>query len=116
MFKKGILMNGSNAVFIDMGSTNVYADLDYPDAAAMQRKSELVQRLVHTIEALDLTQEAAAARVGVESSELARVVRGQFREVDELKLLEMLACLGHEVSILVGPVQRRPGRIALHIS
>ena len=34
-------MNENNEIAIEEGSTNVYADLDYADAAQMQRKSQL---------------------------------------------------------------------------
>ena len=59
-------MNGNNAFAVEEGSTNVYADLNYPDAAAMQRKSQLVIGIARTIHEQGLTLEVAAALTGME--------------------------------------------------
>jgi hypothetical protein len=47
-------------VEIEIGSTNVYADLGYSDTAEMQRKSSLAAEIARAIKAQHLTQEAAA--------------------------------------------------------
>ena len=47
-------------VEIEVGSTNVYADLGYSDAAEMQRKATLAAEIARAIKARRLTQEAAA--------------------------------------------------------
>ncbi len=95
------------------GSTNVYADLDYADAAMMQRKSQLAGEISRSIKARRLTQVAAAQLLGIEQSKVSRISRGQFRGVSEAKLLELVTKLGRDVKIVVGPVRRRAGRIEL---
>jgi hypothetical protein len=41
---------------------------------------------------------------------VSRIIRGQFWGVSEVKLLELVAKLGHDVKIVVGPVRRRAGK------
>ncbi len=101
---------------IEEGSTNVYADLGYADAAEMQRKSQLAAGIARGIKARGLTQQGAAELLGVDQSKVSRIIRGQFRGVSEAKLLELVARLGHDVKIVVGPVRRRAGRIELQFS
>lgn len=47
-------------VAIELGSTNVYADLGYAEAAKMQRKASLAAEIARAIRARRLTQDAAA--------------------------------------------------------
>lgn len=109
-------MNNDEQITIEEGSTNVYADLGYTDAAEMQRKSQLAGEIARAIKARRLTQEAAAQLLGVDQSKVSRITRGQFRGVSEAKLLELVAKLGHDVKIVVGPVRRRAGRIELEFA
>ena len=87
-------MSEPASITTEEGSTNVYADLGHTDAAEMQRKSQHAGEIAR----------AAEAR---------RVPRDQFRGVSEAKLLELVARLGHDVKIVVGPVRRRAGKIEL---
>ena len=56
-------MSGT-AITIEIGSSNVYADLGYSDAAEMQRKSQLAGAIARAIKAKRLTQDAAAVLLG----------------------------------------------------
>lgn len=109
-------MGPHTEVSIEEGSTNVYADLGYPDAAEMQRKSQLAAEIARAIKARRLTQGDAAALLGIDQAKVSRITRGQFRGVSEAKLLELVAKLGHDVKIVVGPVRRRAGKIELHFA
>jgi len=106
-------MNQNTAIAIEEGSTNVYADLGYADAAEMQRKSQLAGEIARAIKARRLTQVDAAELLGIDQSKISRITRGQFRGVSEAKLLELVAKLGHDVKIMIGPVRRRAGKIEL---
>lgn len=88
------------SITIEEGSTNVYADLGYTDAAEMQRKSQLAGEIAGAIKARRLTQEDAATLLGIDQSKVSRITRGQFRGVSEAKLLELVAGLGHDVKIV----------------
>ena len=103
-------------VTIEEGSTNVYADLGYVDAAEMQRKSQLAAEIARGIKARRLTQDGAALLLGIDQSKISRITRGQFRGVSEAKLLELVTRLGHDVKIVVSPVRRRAGKIELQFA
>ena len=109
-------MNKKQEVMIEEGSTNVYADLGYVDAAEMQRKSQLAAEIERAIKARRLTQNAAATLLGIDQSKVSRIIRGQFRGVSEAKLLELISRLGRDVKIVVGPVRRRAGKIELQFA
>jgi predicted XRE-type DNA-binding protein len=109
-------MGRNTEIAVEEGSTNVYADLSYADAAVMQRKSQLAGEIARAIKARRMTQEAAAELLGIEQSKVSRITRGQFRGVSEAKLLELVAKLGHDVKIVVGPVRRRAGKIELQFA
>ena len=72
--------------------------------------------IARAIKARRLTQEDAAALLGIDQSKVSRITRGQFRGVSEAKLLELVARLGHDVKIVVGPVRRRAGKIELQFA
>lgn len=107
-------MDGAGKIAIETGSTNVYADLGYADAAEMQRKAQLAAAIALELEARQLTQAAAATLLGIDQSKVSRITRGQFRGVSEAKLLELVTKLGRDVKIVVGPARRRrAGKIEL---
>ena len=60
-----------------------------------------------------LTQADAAVLLGIDQSKVSRITRGQFRGVSEARLLELVAKLGHDVTIVVGPIRRRAGKVEL---
>ena len=82
-------MSRKTEITIEEGSTNVYADLGYADAAEMQRKSQLAALIARAIKARRLTQQGAAELLGVDQSKVSRITRGQFRGVSEAKLLAL---------------------------
>ena len=92
---------------IEVGSTNVYADLGYVDAAEMQRKSSLAAEIARGIKARRLTQDSASELLGIDQAKISKITRGQFRGVSEAKLLELVAKLGHDVKIIVGKTKRQ---------
>lgn len=104
-------------VAIEVGSTNVYADLGYDDAAEMQRKASLAAEIARAIKARRLTQDAAAVLLGIDQAKISKITRGQFRGVSEAKLLELVAKLGHDVKIVVGKTRRQgAGKIELEFA
>ncbi len=71
---------------IHQGSGNVYADLEFPDAEAMQAKAEFVTQLRKVIHSQHWSQKQASAVIGVTMAELVEVIRGRFRlyQVEDL--------------------------------
>ncbi|MBU1350530.1 MAG: helix-turn-helix domain-containing protein [Gammaproteobacteria bacterium] len=80
---------------VEVGSTNVYADLGYLDPEAFQRKASVAAEIARTIKVRHLTQEAVAKLLGVDPADIARMIRGQFRGTSEATMLEWIAKLGH---------------------
>ena len=102
---------------VELGSSNVYADLGYDDAVEMQRKASLAAEIARAIKARRLTQDAAAALLGIDQAKISKITRGQFRGVSEAKLLELVAKLGHDVKIVVGKTKRQgTGKIELEFA
>jgi predicted XRE-type DNA-binding protein len=102
---------------VEVGSTNVYAELGYEDAVEMQRKASLAAKIARAIKAQRLTQAAAAVLLGVDQAKISKITRGQFRGVSEAKLLELVAKLGHDVKIVVSKTKRQgAGKIELEFA
>jgi predicted XRE-type DNA-binding protein len=88
-------MSDNTSFVIEEGSTNVYADLGFPDASAMLRKAQIVSEMSHTIKTRRWTQEAVAAELQIDSSEVSRITRGKFRDISEVRLRELAARLNN---------------------
>ena len=100
---------------ITQGSTNVYADLEFPDSEQMLLKAQLAEKISQIIQRRHLTQTEAAIILGIPQSKLSLILRGQFRGVSELKMLECLNRLGRDVQIIVkkAPRTQPQGRISV---
>lgn len=109
-------MKRTKEIEIETGSDNVFADLGYEDADEWQRKSQLAAEITRLIGERGLTQTAAATLLGIDQGKVSRLTRGQFRGISESKLLELVTKLGRDVKIVLGPVRRRTGRIALRVA
>jgi len=83
-------------------SRNVWLQLGLPDAEEHYLKAELVLRLHKTIKALEITQRAAARRIGATQPELSKILAGKFSEVSLERLMRFLAALGHHIEITIG--------------
>ena len=81
---------------VELGSTSVYADLGYENAAEMQRKATLVAEIARAIEDRRLAQDAATQLLGIDQAEISKITRGKFRDVSETKLLDLVARVGRD--------------------
>lgn len=87
----------------ETGSGNVFADLGYADAKEHQIKARLVQKISAVMQARGLTQVQAAEIIGMDQSDISKMLRGQFRRVSVDRLLQNLVALGQDVEIVVKP-------------
>lgn len=85
-------LNAYDTPEIHEGSTNVYADLGCPDADEMQAKATLVTKISQAITARQLSNDQAAAALGLTLAELGELLAGRFRahSVDDLEGLAAL--------------------------
>lgn len=101
----------------EKGSTNVYADLGYPNAEEMLRKAQLTSEIGKIIKARRWSQQRAAEVMGIPQPKLSEMLRGHFRGISETKMLDCLARLGRDIQITIGPARRRttPGQVSVVI-
>jgi predicted XRE-type DNA-binding protein len=93
-------------VKIERGSSSVYADLGLPDAQEMLIKAKLATEINQIIRLCKLTQMEAAKILGITQPKLSGMLRGQFRGISELKMIECLNRLGRDVDIVVKPAPK----------
>lgn len=86
---------------IEISSANVYADLGDAQADEMLVKARLAFKIGEIIKQRHLTQVEAADLLGLSQAKLSGLLRGQFRGVSEIKMLECLNRLGRDVRIVI---------------
>jgi len=95
------------------GSGNVFADFDLRDPDTLQIKTGLVIEIRRAISQQGLTQQAAATRMGLTQPKVSSMMRGDFSNVSERKLMECLNRLGYDIGIKVRPAAARIGHLML---
>jgi predicted XRE-type DNA-binding protein len=98
------------------GSGNVFADLGLPDAEKLKIKTGLVVEIRKAMRTLGLTQQAAAQRMGIPQPKVSGMMRGDFTNLSERKLMDCLNRLGYDIEIKVRPAADPVGRLALAIA
>ena len=88
---------------IEMGTSNLFADLGYADADTHLFKAQLVMRLKGVMTGRSMTQTAAAKVTGVSQPDMSRILKGHFRDISVERLMRMLTRLGCEVDVIVRP-------------
>ncbi len=94
---------------IEKSSGNVYADLGRPDSEEMLVKSRLAAKIGEIITKRHLTQQQAADILAMPQSKVSNMLRGQFRGISEVKMIECLNLLGRDIQIVV---KKAPGNHA----
>ena len=72
------------------GSGNVFADLGLPDADKLKIKTDLVAEIRKAIRTYGLTQQVAAERMGLSQAKVSCMMRGDFTNLSERKLMDCL--------------------------
>ena len=102
------------AMKIERGSGNVFADLGHPNAEAHLLKAELVARIDKIIRQRGLKQVEAAKLLRLSQPDVSRLLRGSFREYSVERLLRLLTALGRDVKIVIRePRSQRQGRLSV---
>ncbi len=84
---------------IEISSGNVFADLGLPEAEQLKIKSGLVIEITRAVRRLGLTQEEAGRRMGISQAKVSGLMRGDFSNLSEQKLMECLNRLGYDIEI-----------------
>lgn len=101
---------------VETGSGNVFADLGLPDAEKLKIKSGLVIEITRAIRKLNLTQEEAALRMGIPQPKVSGILRGNFSNLSERKLMDCLNRLGYDIEIQVKPTTEAVGHLTLAVA
>jgi predicted XRE-type DNA-binding protein len=105
-----------DGIEIESSSGNVFADLGLRDAEKLKIKSGLVIEITRAIRKLGLTQEEAGNRMGIPQPKVSAMLRGDFSNLSERKLMDCLNRLGYDIEIKVKPTRRPVGHLRLAIS
>jgi predicted XRE-type DNA-binding protein len=81
---------------------NAYAQLGFPDAEAKLVKAQLVSKIGEILRKRGWSQQQAAKVLGLTQPKLSKMLRGQFRGISEIKMMDCLVRLGRPVKIVVG--------------
>ena len=100
-------------VEVQRGSGHVYADLGLPDAEKLKIKTGLVIAIRKAMNSLGLTQQEAARRMGITQPKVSDMMRGDFTNLSERKLMDCLTRLGYDIEIKVRPAKTRLGHLML---
>lgn len=101
---------------VEMSSGNVFADLDLPDAEKLKIKSGLVIEIIRAVRALGLTQEEAGRRMGIAQPKVSGLLRGDFANFSERRLMECLKRLGYDIEIKVKLANEPVGHVTLDVA
>lgn len=105
-----------DGVEVRRSSGNVYADLGLPDAEKLKIKTGLVIEIRKAMRRLDLTQQAAAKRMGISQPKVSDMMRGDFANLSERKLMDCLNRLGYDIEIKVKPTTEPLGHLVLAVA
>ena len=101
---------------VETSSGNVFADLGLPDAEKLKIKSGLVIEIIRAVRRLDLTQEEAGRRMGIPQPKVSGMMRGDFSNLSERKLMDCLSRLGYDIEIKVKPAAEPLGHLVLAVA
>lgn len=102
-----------NGVEVWESSGNVFADLGLPDAEKLKIKTGLVIEIRKAMRRLSLTQQEAARRMGITQPKVSDMMRGDFSNISERKLMDCLNRLGYDIEIKVKPTAKPVGHLML---
>ena len=105
-----------DGIEIQRSTGNVYADLDLPDAEKLKIKTGLVIEIRKAMRQLGLTQQEAAERMGITQPKVSAMMRGDFSNLSERKLMDCLNRLGYDIEIKVKPASKPIGHLMLAIA
>lgn len=105
-----------DGIEVETGSGNIFADLGLADADKLKIKSGLVIEITRAVRKLGLTQQKAAKRMGITQPKLSGMMRGDFSNLSERKLMDCLNRLGYDIEIKVKPASKRVGHLLLAIA
>lgn len=105
-----------DGIEVETSSGNVFADLGLPDADKLKIKSGLVIEITRAVRRLGLTQDEAARRMGIAQPKVSGLLRGDFANLSERKLMDCLNRLGYDIEIKLKPAAEPIGHLTLAVA
>ena len=105
-----------DGIEVEISSGNVFADVGLADADKLKIKSGLMIEITKAVRKLEMSQEEAGRRMGLPQPKLSGLLRGDFSNVSERKLMDCLNRLGYDIEIRVKPAARPVGHLMLSIA
>ena len=93
----------SDEIKVQVGSSNVFADLDLPNPEERLIKAELARRISEIIRQRDLTPIEAAELLEIDQPKVSALTRGRLNGFSTTRLFRFLNALGSDVEIVVKP-------------
>lgn len=88
---------------VELGSGNVFADLNLPDPEERQLRIQLAVRLNDLLAAEGLTQAAAAKRMGIAQPHVSELKHYKLGRFSSERLLHYITLLNRDVEIFIRP-------------
>ena len=101
---------------ITRGTSNVFADLGYADAAERQIKTRLALAVNELLERLALKQREIAVLLAIPQPKVSALMNYRLDNFSVERLLEFLTALNHDVEITIRPCATKSGsgNISVH--
>jgi predicted XRE-type DNA-binding protein len=96
-------MSDDSAIEITRGTTNVFADLGYPDAAERQTKTRLAFAVNELLKSRNLKQREIATLLGVPQPKVSSLKNYRLDQFSVERLMEFLTALNQDVEIMIRP-------------
>lgn len=100
----------------EIGGENVFADLGVPQAEKLKIKSGLVIEIARALARLELSQREAGRRMGISQAKVSGMLRGDFANLSERKLMECLNKLGYDIEIKLTKSTSSTGHLTLALA
>jgi predicted XRE-type DNA-binding protein len=90
---------------------SAYEELGFPDADKMLLKAQLAMKIAEIVRLRGWSQQQAAKVLGLTQPKLSKMLRGQFRGMSEMRMMECLVRLGCGVKIVIGRRREKGARV-----
>ena len=94
---------------ITRGTSNVFADLGYPDAADRQTKTRLAIAVNELLKARRLKQREIALLLGVPQPKVSSLKNYRLDQFSVERLMQFLTALNQDVEIMIRPRAKKSG-------
>lgn len=105
-----------NGIEFEVSSGNVFRDLGLPNPEQLKIKSGLAIEITRAVRRLELTQQEAAKRMCISQAKVSGLMRGDFSNLSESKLMECLNRLGYDIEIKLKSAKKPVGHRTLAIA